>query len=127
MNITVEQLMVEGVIVVDETRTVGEARERMLDQGIHALPVVDGKGRPRGIVTSSDLVEETAATVPVSEVMTPNVYTVSPESGAHVAARIMRNRRVHHLLVVRQERLIGMLSSFDLLRLVEEHRFVRKE
>jgi CBS domain-containing protein len=40
-----------------------------------------------------------------------------------VAARIMRNHKIHHLMVTDEKKLIGIISSFDLLKLVEGHRF----
>ncbi|CAN5546300.1 hypothetical protein BH24ACT22_BH24ACT22_08740 [soil metagenome] len=38
----------------------------------------------------------------------------------------MRNRRIHHVVVTEEKKVVGVLSSFDLLKLVEQHRFVMK-
>ena len=38
----------------------------------------------------------------------------------------MRKHRVNHVIVTHEKKIVGILSSFDLLQLVEEHRFVMK-
>ena len=58
--------------------------------------------------------------------MTRKVYTVPAYEDVHVAARIMRNHRIHHLVVTHEGGVVGMLSAYDLLSLVEEHRYVAK-
>ena len=77
-------------------------------------------------MTSSDLVAEAKAGSPVSTLMTEKVYSVPRYEDVHVAARVMRNHRIHHVIVTHEQKVVGILSSFDLLRLVEDHRFVMK-
>ena len=57
-NATVSQIMVSKVIVVDEAATLRDAAEKLSIGGFHALPVVNGKKRLVGMVTSSDLIGE---------------------------------------------------------------------
>jgi signal-transduction protein with cAMP-binding, CBS, and nucleotidyltransferase domain len=38
----------------------------------------------------------------------------------------MRNHHIHHVIVTHEQRIVGIISSFDLLKLVEDHRFVMK-
>jgi signal-transduction protein with cAMP-binding, CBS, and nucleotidyltransferase domain len=78
------------------------------------------------MVTTTDLVADTPADVPVAQIMTRDVLTVPRYADVHVAARVMRNHHVHHLVVTHEHRVVGIVSSFDLLRLVEDHRFVMK-
>jgi signal-transduction protein with cAMP-binding, CBS, and nucleotidyltransferase domain len=39
---------------------------------------------------------------------------------------MMRNNHIHHLAVTHEKKIIGMLSSYDLLKLVENHRCIPK-
>lgn len=126
MNVKVDDLMVADVVVARPTDVVGELRDRMLDHRISALPVVDDDGHPVGIVTSSDLVEEHPPELGVTEVMSTEVLVVPRYEDVHIAARVMRNHRTHHVVVTEGRKVVGVLSSFDLLRLVEEHRYVAK-
>jgi CBS domain-containing protein len=43
-----------------------------------------------------------------------------------IAARVMRNHRIHHVVVTHEQAVVGVLSAFDLLKLVEGHRYVAK-
>ena len=63
----------------------------------------------------------------VTELPTPKVFTVPRYDGPHIAARVMRNHHLHHLIVTDEKKVVGIVSSYDLLRLVEEHRFVMKQ
>lgn len=126
MNVKVADLMAEDVVKIQRHHTVEHAREMMRRNGVHALPVIDPDGSLAGIVSSADLSAGLKAATPVSHVMTRNVYTIPPYNDVHHAARLMRNHRVHHVVATYEQQVVGVLSSFDLLKLVEEHRFVMK-
>jgi CBS domain-containing protein len=126
MNVKIDELMKHDVHTVPTSAVVGDVRDVMLEHAIHALPVVDDEGHPVGIVTSSDLVEEHAPQLGVVEVMSDKVFTVPRYDDVHIAARIMRNHHLHHVVVTEDHRVVGMVSSLDLLALVEDHRFVMK-
>ena len=49
----------------------------------------------------------------VQDVMTEQVYKVSPDTTADVAWNIMRMRRIHHLVVTENSRIVGLLSAHD--------------
>jgi signal-transduction protein with cAMP-binding, CBS, and nucleotidyltransferase domain len=58
--------------------------------------------------------------------MTKPVHTIPQYDDVSTAARIMRNHRIHRVVVTHEQKVVGILSSFDLLKLVEGHRFVTK-
>ncbi len=126
MQVKVNEIMKPEVFVASPYDPIGEIREKMLKDGIHAVPVVDCESMPLGILTSSDLVDDITDNTLICEVMTVKVYTVPQYSDIHIAARIMRNHRLHHVVVTHEKKVVGIISSFDLLSLVEEHRFVMK-
>lgn len=126
MNVKVADLMSTGVVAARRHHTVERAREMMRRYGIHALPVVDPDGSAAGIVSSKDLAASLADNAPIADVMTREVYTIPQYNDVHHAARLMRNHKIHHVLVTHEKRVVGVLSSFDLLGLVEQHRFVMK-
>jgi CBS domain-containing protein len=126
MNTTVNDLMVPIVIVGQRSDLVGEVRELMEKEGIHALPIVGDEGQAVGIVTSTDVLGDVPAEMPVSEVMSTRVYTVPRHDGIHVAARVMRKHKLHHVVVTEEGKVVGIVSSFDMLKMVEDHRFTMK-
>jgi CBS domain containing-hemolysin-like protein len=110
-------VMTTDVVTVGRDEVIGPIRDRMLDGHLHAVPVVDDDGRPLGIVTSSDLVEEWGPGQGVATVMSTDVVGVTAATTLADAARHMLDRRIHHLLVIDDDgRVSGIVSSFDLLR-----------
>lgn len=112
---TVADVMTTDVKTVQDTAVVGSLRDLMLD-GWHGVPVLGKDGATVGIVTSTDLVEEWDSGMGVTTVMTADVRTVSPHLSVVDAAREMLDHRVHHLVVTSGNDLIGLVSSFDLLK-----------
>lgn len=64
--------------------------------------------------------QDRLAELRVSDEMTEGVISVSPGTEAPAIARLMRESRVHRLFVVEEGRLVGLLSAFDLLALIED-------
>jgi CBS domain-containing protein len=126
INVKVADLMAAGVIADQRHHTIEHVRDLMRRNGIHALPVVNSDGTIAGIVSSQDLAEDLKGSAPISGVMSREVYTIPQYNDVHHAARLMRNHRIHHVVVTHEKEIVGMLSSFDLLKLVEQHRFVMK-
>lgn len=126
MNATIEDLMVKSVVTTRPHKSVGHVKDIMKTNGIQSVPVVGEDDQVLGIVTSTDMLDDTSDNTPVSQVMTKNVYNVPLYSDVHIAARVMRNHKIHHVVVTHEQQLVGILSAFDLLKLVEDHRFVMK-
>lgn len=126
MNTKIHELMVANVITVEPHHTVDRLCCLIGTNHIHAIPVVDSEGAAVGIVSSTDLIPDLKGGTPVGQLMTRKVYTVPQYDDVHIAARIMRNHHIHHVVVTHEQKVVGMLSSFDLLKLVEDHRFVMK-
>lgn len=126
MNAKIADLMTEKVMAATPHQTVGHVREVMQAHSVSCMPVVDPEGAPVGIVTSTDVLGAEKDGTPISHIMTEKVYTVPQYSDVSMAARIMRNHKIHHVLVTHEGTLIGIISSFDLLQLVDDHRFVMK-
>jgi len=123
---TVADLMSERLVIVTRHQTVGHVRALLGRHGIHALPVVNVENEPVGIVTSLDLVGQISDEMLIGQLMTRDVYSVPKYADVSLAARIMRNHRIHHLVVTHEREIVGILSSFDLLRLIEGRRFVAR-
>lgn len=126
MNIKVADLMVKSVVTTVPHKSMGHVKEIMKRNSISSVPVVDPDNQVVGIVTTSDLVSGVADSSPVSTVIKSKIYTIPMYTDIHVAARMMRNHNIHHLVVTHEKKIEGVISSFDLLKLVENHRFVMK-
>jgi CBS domain-containing protein len=126
MSVKVEELMTKSVITAQPHQSVEHVRNMLEKNFISAVPVVDSDGHPVGIVSSTDLVRELKPSSPISQIMTEKVYTVPQYDDTSIAARVMRNHKIHRVVVTHEKQVVGMLSAFDLLELVEKHRYVAK-
>ena len=99
----------------------------MAEHRVSAMPVVDTEGEPVGIVTAADLLIDRPDGTPIGNFMSRPVYTVPRYDGPHIVARIMRNHRLHHVVVTENKAVVGIVSASDLLQLVEDRRFTAKQ
>jgi CBS domain-containing protein len=56
----------------------------------------------------------------VEDAMTEGAISVAPDAPVSEVARVMRERRIHRVLVVDQGTLVGVISAFDLVALLEK-------
>ena len=145
---SVGELMNPSVACLSPKTTVREAAQLLAGRHVGGAPVVDDNGALLGVVTQNDLARyaarrmsvsdsgefftddeeyadlksvpaDTLAT-PVEQVMSTPAFTVNPDTSVAMAANIMRERRVHRLVVTERGRLVGMITTLDLMRVVEE-------
>ena len=127
MSVKVDELMARQVVTARPHHTVEHVRRMLERNRIHAVPVVDDEGVPVGIVSQSDLFGDLKDASPIRQVMTEKVYTVPQYEDVAIAARVMRNHEIHRVVVTHEKAVVGILSAFDLLKLVEGKRFVMKQ
>jgi CBS domain-containing protein len=113
---SVADVMTPFVRTVRVGQAAAAVRDLMAEEGIHAVPIVDDDGLLCGIITAADFVTGWSPTQPVEELMSRPVHTVAPGVDAATAARELLGAAIHHLVVVRGDEPVGMLSSWDLLR-----------
>jgi len=121
MSLKVEDVMVEDVVSVSEKATVREAAELMNKHEIGCLVVVK-KGKPVGIVTETDMVKRVILKpldpekTEVSEIMSEPLVVGNPQMDVDEASKLMRNRKIKKLPVVEKGRLVGLVTTTDLVR-----------
>ncbi|HTZ07088.1 MAG TPA: CBS domain-containing protein [Gaiellaceae bacterium] len=121
---TVADVMVKDVLTVDPTASIGEAAEKMDAAGVGAIVVVEDFVRIIGIVTERDLLRAVASRARAAEArvrqwMTPDPFTIGPETSIEDAAKIMFEHNFRHLPVVQDGRNLGIVS----LRLLARWQF----
>ena len=110
----------EGVWSVSPNHMVIDALNLMSEKGIGAVMVMDGD-RLIGIFSERDYARKgiiagrKAKSTPVTEVMTPNVFTVSPSMDIEDCMNLFSEKRIRHLPVVDNQQVIGMLSIGDIV------------
>jgi CBS domain-containing protein len=114
------ELMTGAIVAVAPEDTLGEAAERMAEEGVGSAVVLDG-GRLIGILTERDLLGAVAGRVHTSEArvrewMTEDPVTASESTSADEAMRTMLEQGFRHLPVVEGSRTVGVVSLRELMR-----------
>jgi CBS-domain-containing membrane protein len=136
-------VMTREIISIAPDASIMEAVRLMLQHKISGLPVIDAAGKLEGIVTEGDflrrvetgterkrsrfvefllgpgrLAEEYAQTSGrrVSEVMTPDVQTVTEDAPLEQVVHLMERHRVKRLPVVRGDQMVGIVTRKNLMR-----------
>lgn len=138
--------MVTPVVAVPLGTTLDEVARLMVEKRIGSVLVVDGEGRLVGIATESDFLKERgipfstyrapmlmgrflaqdqierifqeAKSTRVEEIMSSPVHGVAPEDPLSRVLELMLLYDINHVPVVEEGRPMGIVSRFDLLRLL---------
>ena len=144
----VEEIMTKNVITVKEDTTVTEIAKILLENKISGVPVVNDEGGLVGIVSEADLIYREAnihlpAFIPImdgvifleswrkveeqlkkmtgfkaKDVMTKDVITVEENTPVEEAARIMLEKKINRLPVMRNNKIIGIVTRADILKAI---------
>jgi CBS domain-containing protein len=124
---SVSQVMTREVLSVYPSQSFAEAVGLMANRPFRHVLVIHPNGRLAGVISDRDLLRVMGATMDwkekkVSDVMTQDVFTVSPETSLSIAAREMLARRVNCLPVLYDEnkQVCGIVTSTDLLSVFEK-------
>lgn len=116
--------MVAPAITLPSTTLLGRATDQVLERKISGVPITDGDeagARLVGIVTTTDLLVDWVrdssqfGSRSVADIMRKPVFTVAPEASVGEVANVLGRERVHRVVVTAEERVLGVVSSSDLL------------
>jgi CBS domain-containing protein len=120
-------VMSSPVVTVSPDAPLKQVAATLIEHGINAVPVVDAGDRLIGIVSEADVLSlesgfararAGAGPRTAGEVMRQSVYTLTGDTDATAAARLMLRHRLKSVPVVAGERVVGMVARRDLLRLI---------
>jgi CBS domain-containing protein len=129
--IQAKQIMSSDVVTAGPETTLREIALLFKEYNIGAVPVVDHDRMILGIVSKGDVicrqelgigsltgVVGTSHGLRAQNMMTRNVITVSENTPLADVAEIMQGKRIKHLPVVRKEKLVGIVSRTDVVRVL---------
>ncbi len=124
----VEDIMTVNPIGIFPNSLIPKAASVMLENKITALPVFNDKRGALGILTTSDLfrfilaeLPEMKRTLHVSDYMTDEVVTISPDTSLLEAQRLMGTKRIRVLLIVEKTILTGLVTRTDMMKVTPSH------
>lgn len=124
MTKTIKQLLQtkgQDVWSIAPDASVFDAIKLMSEKGIGALPVVDGE-KLVGIISERDYARKvilqgrSSRDTPVREIMTHKIYYIRSEQSVEDGMALMTDKRIRHLPVFENDRMIGIVSIGDLVR-----------
>lgn len=110
----------EGLATATLDTTLAEISERMRDENVGAIPIVDEDDKLAGIITDRDIVVRAIAegedptSCTAEEILSERMHTIHPEAELEEAADLMARHQIRRLPVVDEEVIIGMISLGDL-------------
>lgn len=131
----VGERMTKRPIITTPDTPIEEALKHMRESKVRRLPVVDKKGKLVGIITEKDLlyVSPSPATslsihelhyliskIKVQDVMTKDVITATEYTPLEEAARVMADNKIGSLPVMRDDKLVGIITETDLFKVFLE-------
>ncbi len=123
--IPVRRVMSREVVCAREDLDVGALVDLMVRRRIGCVPVVDERGRPIGMITKTDVVEQQLAAMlhhappaaTAGELMMPLAITLDEHATVAHAAAMMAIEDFHHVAIVSEGgALIGVVSTMDIVR-----------
>ena len=109
------------VITVEPNETVTAAIKKLVDNDRGSLSVCSDKGELVGIITERDIVRKCFArstaivSIKVRDVMTEQVVIGIPEDDLGYVISVMKQKRIRHIPIVDNQKVVGMVSMRDLL------------
>lgn len=132
MNTVKDMLRVKGreVWSIGPDAPVYDALSMMADKGVGALLVLEGGGvvgivSERDYARKVDLKRKSSRQTPVRDIMTPEVVYVRPENTVEECMALMTHKRIRHLPVMEDDKVVGVISIGDVVKaIISEQQFV---
>jgi CBS domain-containing protein len=133
MTTTLRDIMRKRLETIDDSASVQEAAKKMKDKDVSSLIVVDGDGKPQGLVTERDLVTKVCVNntytseITTRQIMSVPLITISSTSTPAIAVDTMLRHNVRHLLVIDDDKddesdskhFVGIITPLDFARIEE--------
>jgi CBS domain-containing protein len=133
-GVTVAQLMSEKVVTALPRTTIFEAERSMVTQGFRRLPIISD-GKVVGIITSMDIIRFFGSgkvfnylrsgtiiqvlNTPALDIATKQVSTIEPSADVGKAAKIMHEKDLGAVPVVKDGKLVGIITERDFFKVIE--------
>jgi len=111
-----KDIMTKKVITVMPLTTVKNLAKTLSGNNISGVPVVDQRGKVMGIVSEADVVAKSGKQV--KGIMSKNVVSVKEETEVEEIARLLAAHRFNRVPVLRQGKLVGIVSRADIIRAI---------
>ena len=115
----IRDIMEKDVITIENDKTAQDAAKIIGEKDISFL-VIMNDGKPQGVLSESDFVRKIAAEdkkaseIKISEIMSYKFRSVGPNTTIEDAIQKMLNNNIRRLLILDNEKLVGVITQTDL-------------
>lgn len=142
MDFFVKDIMSKDVIAVKDDAKIKDVIKTLASNSISGVPIVDDEDFIKGVVSHSDITKEESSYSfyrdtfsvtlpqeiyetndsfmykPVTTIMSEDIYSVDEDDSIAKMSCIMYENKIHRLLVTKDEKITGIVTTFDLLKLL---------
>ena len=121
----VRDIMEKNVITIDINETANHAANHMKENDISFLVIIEN-GKPVGVVSERDFVQklcinnQNSSDVKISDIMSYKFRWVNPTTKIEDAIQKMLNNNIRRLLILDDEKLVGVITQTDLASYLRE-------
>lgn len=117
----IETIYSSPAITIESGTSIRDAAIQMSKYDVSSIMVTNSEGRALGILTDTDIRRDCIAAGrspddPADTIMTHSVFSIKPSTNAFDALMLMTRKSIHHLPVVDNGQLLGMITSTDLIK-----------
>ena len=115
----IRDIMEKNVITIENDKTALDA-SKLLNEKKISFVVISKDGTPIGLVSERDIMRKIAAEdkkaseVQIEDIMSKKFLWVKPEDGIEIAIQKMLNNNIRRLLVLENEKMVGVITQTDL-------------
>lgn len=130
-SIKVKEVMTRGVLIIADTSSISQAVKTMADKKVSGLVVTSATEGLVGVLSETDIVKvvgEDLTRIKVKDIMTKGVITIDKEDTLEKACRIMREKKIHRLIIQDEVKGVygkkyfptGLLSISDIIKVLAQ-------
>jgi CBS domain-containing protein len=130
MTTIVRDIMRKRLETIEDSASVQDAAKKLKDREVSSLIVVDIDGKPQGLITERDIVTKVCtsdtftSTISNKQIMSVSLITIDSTTTPAVAADMMLQHNVRHLLVIDSDKsdsrnFVGIITPLDFARYEE--------
>jgi len=118
-----KDIMSTNITTIHPDETIYDAVNLLYNKRISGLPVVDNDGKLVGIITENDVLNlvfsGSARTTKVSDIMTRNVLTFTPDTDVDKISLAISEKRYRRVVIVDENnKVVGIVSRHDIIRII---------
>jgi CBS domain-containing protein len=129
-SIGISEIVNKNVKVIDQEQNIFDTSKVMIDNNIGSVVVIENNENknPVGIITERDIVRIISAfsladlEVPIRELMSSPLITLSKNTSVLDAMKLMYERKIRRVIILEETTLVGIVTEHDIFKLLMSNR-----